>query len=142
MAVKFDKAQETKKRKGLKKYHVGKYVFNILQAPLVPIVWAADKITDYKYNKLVWSEEKATKMLDKILPKVLEYVAEENAYYYCCEWRCYCLIDKAPIKEKMWVKKFIGHLVDYLENGYENENYIKTIEKDYYEKWIKFAERG
>ena len=63
MAVKFDKAQETKKRKGLKKYHVGKYVFNILQAPLVPIVWAADKITDYKYNKLVWSEEKATKML-------------------------------------------------------------------------------
>ena len=142
MSVKFDKAQEVKTRKGLKKYRVGKYVFNIFQAPLVPIVFVVDKIRDYRYNKCVWGEEKATKMLDKILPKVLEYVEEENVYYYCCDWSRSGLIDKASMKDKMWVKKFIGQLVDYLENGYENENYIKTIEKDYYEKWIKFAERG
>ena len=141
MAVKFDKAKETKRRKGLKKYNVGKYTFNILQAPLVPMVWAVDKYTDYRYNKCVWNEEKATEILDDVLPKVLEYVAEENAYYYCKEWSVTKLY-KGKRKNRMWVNKHIGKLLDYLINEYENENYIKTIEKDYYETWIKFTERG
>lgn len=145
MTVKFDKARRRQKREDIKEkliIKVGGYRCNILLAPLIPIVWAVEKYTNYKYKKCVWSEEKATKVLDKILPQVLEYVAEENAYYYCCEWHCSTLLDKSSNREKMWVNKFINELVDYLALKYENENYIKTIEDDKYEKWIKFAERG
>lgn len=123
--------------------HGKKYSYHIILLPILPFVVLSDKIHDYNYKKMVWDETKATKVLNKVLPKVLEYLKEEKAFYYCMEWRTYDLHHNAPIGYKKWAKKFAFQLQKFIENGYENPDYIKTVEKDEYcDTWVKFEERG
>lgn len=90
-----------------------------------------------------WDEAKATKVLNVILSKKMEYVPEDNAFYYCMDWGCWYLWRLAPRKYRKWARKFSGDLHDFIEVGYENPDYIKSIEvNNYNERWIKFEERA
>ena len=123
--------------------HGKKYSYHIILLPIVPFVVLFDKIHDYNYKKMVWDEAKATKVLNKALPKVLDYFEEEKAFYYGMHWGTYGLHHNAPIGYKKWAKKFAFHLQKFIENGYENPDYIKTVEEDEYcDTWVKFEERG
>ena len=123
--------------------HGKKYSYHIILLPILPFIVLSDKIHDYNYKKMTWDETKATKVLNKVLPKVLEYLKEEKAFYYCMEWRTCGLHHNAPIGYKKWTKKFAFQLQQFIENGYENPDYIKTVEKDEYcDTWVKFEERG
>lgn len=140
--AKFDKAKETKKAK--KQWwviHIRNYSVYIWVLPILPVVLLADYIENRNYKKRVWNEQTATKILDKVLPQVLEWVEEDNAFYYCMNWGTSSLYCKAPRKYRKWACKFSYRLQQFIKEGYENADYIKTVEKDYCDTWVKFVEK-
>ena len=134
----FNKAKKEKKSWVIntKKYSYAWWAF-----PLIPIVEAVDYIENKIEDRRTWSDEKAKKVLDKILPKVLEYLEEEDAFYYCMCWTEWELVDNAPLVHRKWVKKFRYDLHQFVLKGYENKDYDKTLIREYDETWIKFTEK-
>ena len=67
----------------------------------------------------------------------------DNAYYYCTSWHYSGrnIAKKVPFSMKKWTKKFGYEILKYLEDSYENAEFSKSIEKDYYDTWIKFEKR-
>lgn len=138
----FDKAKETKSNK--KPWYIinGKrYSYYIWALPLVPFVTLYEKIDDWADSRRVWSAERATKVLNHVLPKVLEWVEEDKAYYYCMEWGTSNLWRGAKRIDRKWTHKHEYKLREFIREGYENEHYNKSVEQDYYETWVKFEER-
>ena len=143
--VKFDKAKTQQENKNKKKWYIihGKrYTYCILALPLVPFVTLYDVMSQRADKRRVWSAERATKVLNHVLPKVLEWVEEDKAYYYCMEWRPGNLWRKAKYIDRKWARKWEYQLPEFIKNNYQNENYSKSVEKDYYDTWVKFEERA
>lgn len=120
-----------------KKYSV--YVWGL---PLLPIVWVIDAYKQWADKRRVWDTDRATRVLDHVLPKVLEWVEEDKAFYYCMEWGTSSLWRQAKRIDREWARKWEYQLRDFIKEGYENKDYTKTVEKDYYDTWVKFAERA
>ena len=142
--AKFDKAKQIKKTKVRKWWfvRVGKYTVYFWAIPLLPFALLVDGIKEYNYKRRVWDEKIATKVLDKVLPQVLEWVEDDKAYYYCMEWGISSLWRKAPRRYRKWADKFAFDLQRYIRDGYENADYIKEIEVDgCFETWVKFTEK-
>ena len=139
----FDKAKVEKKRRR-KWYEIQgeKYTYYIWGLPILPFMLLADKIQDYQYKRRVWSAEKATKVLDYVLPQVLEWVEDDKAFYYSMEWGHSQLWRKARWRDRKWAYKFAYQLHNFIKDGYENAEYIKTVEKDNYDTWVKFIEKN
>lgn len=134
----FEKAKIRKQRKSPRRFKFAGYSYLMwYEVPLVPICL----LQDWLYDRRQWDEKKATKVLNKILPSKLEWVPEENAFYYCMDWEPYGLVSKTPFYYKKWVEKFRYPLHNFIRDGYENPNYVKTIEDDC-EQWVKFEERA
>ena len=140
--MKFNISQK-KERKPLTiktKYHV----YYWWAAPLIPFCelydWANQKLD----KMTMWDEEKAEHLLNKyILPKTLERVEEEKAFYYCMNWgNAYTFKNLVPRRHFRWVSHYCYAIRDFIEDGYENPDYIKSIVKEYDETWIKFEERA
>ena len=78
-----------------------------------------------------------------ILPKRLEYIEEENAYYYAVlfntEWNYhrYC-----PRRYHRWLRKFGWKVQQDLIEKYENPDYTKTELREYDDHWVKFEEKA
>ena len=129
------------KNKNRKKWWIikfDKYEFGFWLLPLAIFVIPFDKIKDAIYDSIKWSEQKATKTLDKILPKILKWDEEANNYYCYVrkdfwQWVTEC--------RNPWIKKFKYRLRDFLISDYENENYIKTVEDDDDWYYITFTEK-
>lgn len=137
--AKFEKVKKVKKDWG--RINIGQYQVYFWALPLLPFYHFWKKFKEWKYDRLVWDEERATKVLDKILSVYSEYVKEDKAFYYCMEWSWWNLWRKAPRKDRAWAEKFCSRLHSFILNGYENADYIKTVEKDWHETWIKFSEK-
>jgi hypothetical protein len=138
----FDKAK--KRNNPRKKWwivNIKGYRVYLWGVPFVPFILLRDWCADRKYENLVWSDEKATQMLDKILPKFLEWVEEDEAYYFCMEWGYSNYQYQVPIWHRAWVRKFGSKLREFVREGYENPKYIKEHENDGYDEWIKFIEK-
>ena len=135
----FDKAKKRPHRKWytvrIKTYDV--YLWGL---PLIPFILLSDYIKDRRYRRLKWSEEKATKMLNRILPKILEWVEEDKAFYFCMDWGYSNYQYYVPLWERAWVRKFASKMREYVQTGYQHPNYIKT-ESNEYETRIKFEEK-
>lgn len=139
----FDKAKKTKKN--TKKWYIinGKrYSYYVWALPLVPFVALYDVMSQRADKRRVWSAERATKVLNHVLPKVLEWVEEDKAYYYCMDWGADNLWRGAKRSDRKWANKWRYQLRDFIKEGYENEHYSKSVEKDYYDTWVKFEERA
>ena len=134
----FDMAKE--KRKVQRPIHWVKicgYTVRWWEVPLVPF----ELLNYWRYNRMKWSDEKATKVLDAILPNELEWVEEDNAFYYCMDWDPHGIGKKAPRRYKKWSNKFSWDLHRFIRDGYENPDYIKTYLNDD-GGWVKFEERA
>lgn len=142
----FNFAKDKKKKKifHIPTIKTKEYEFKVWILPIAPFFIAYDKIDKWNYNRQAWSEEKAKKTLNYFLPYVLEYVEEDNAFYYCTDWRYSSedIAKRVPFGLRKWVKKFKYQILEYLETRYENPKFTKSIEKDSYETWIKFEERA
>ena len=135
------KRSEKKRNANRKKWWIintKNYSVYIWALPLLPFVLIHDKISDYCYKRRVWNEETARKVLNHALPYILEWVEEDNAYYYCMDWGNSSLWEKAPITKRKWARKFAYDLQRFIKEGYENPNYAKSVENDGYDTWVKF----
>lgn len=144
--TKFDRAKrKVERNKRMKKFnpyiYIGNYEFFVLALPIAPFFIAWEKFDDWNYKRMEWDEERATKILDYVLPKTLEWVEEDNAFYYCLEWSPSKISNSAKIIDKKWCKKFEYDLRRFIKKGYENSDYTKTIEEDWDGTWIKFVEK-
>lgn len=140
----FDNAKKVKKSIApifkTKNYSV--YWYEIPLLPALPFVALHRTYNNWKYSNMVWDEKIATKVLDKVLPQVLDWDEEDNVFYYGMEWQLSSLWKKAPIRYRKWAKKFERQLHDFIRDGYENADYEKTVEiSNYDEVWVKFVER-
>ena len=140
----FDKAKNRSTKSGKKWYLIyGKrYTYPFWALPLTPFVILYDNYKRWSYNRLMWSDEKATKMLNRILPKMLEWVEEDKAYYFCMDWGYSNYQYQVPRQHRAWVRKFASQLRQFVRDGYENADYIKEHENDGYDSWIKFSEKA
>ena len=140
--MKFNISQK-KKRKPLTiktKYH--EYYWWV--APVIPFFELHAWIEHQRYERMKWDAKRATKLLNKyILPKTLERVEEEKAFYYCMNWgNAYTFKNLVPRWHFRWVSHYCYAIRDFIEDGYENPDYIKSVVKEYDETWIKFEERA
>ena len=147
MAKAFDKARKTTETKNNKKWYViytKNYSIYLWALPIAPFAIAIEKLNDWYYKRLEWNEQRATKVLNKVLPKVLEWVEEENAYYYCMNWGTSNLLRGAAAIDRKWARKFQYSLQNYIQDSYENADYTKVVEKaqaSWDDTWVKFIEK-
>lgn len=131
-----------KKKNNSKKWYIirgKKYSFYIWALPLVPFAIACDKVSKWASNRRKWNEKTACKVLDYVLPYRLEWVEEDNAFYYSMDWDYSSLWKEAPLYLRKWAKKFGYKIHKFIEEGYQKKGYSKSVEKDPYETgWIKF----
>ena len=130
------KEEKTAKKECFRFKH-GKWNCNYFLVPLIPIVATYEKINKFYNNRLTWSEKKATKVLNSILPKILWYDSKNDVYSYDTGCRTWLFVDNAPLIYRSWVKKYRKYLERYLIDNYENPLYNKSIEDDY----IIFSEK-
>lgn len=135
------------KKKDIKKWYKirwKKYEFIFCFFPIVLMFHIADiiynKIWLLRYHNAKWNDEKAHKILDYMLPNLLEY-EEEVGYYLEPEWVNFGIRHNIPRRYRFWSKKFNGNLVVYLCESYEKDGYEKYIKKDNYDTWIIFKEK-
>ena len=103
--------------------------------PVAAVYIPIDKIR----NNVKWSDKKATKVLDKILPKHLHYNEKENVYVYGMRWLSLGLKTGAPIYYKNWIYHYHRRLQEFIKDSYVPKGYEKTIEEDdYNDILIKF----
>lgn len=125
------------KKKHFPKVFIGKkYECYFIFVPLVPIIM----LGKYCDNKQQWNKAKAQKVLDKALPKVLEYIKADKAYYFSNKWNIQ-FYNFVPFYLKQWTHKFNKQLHTYLYQEYENTNYNKSFLNDNFGEWIKFTEK-
>ena len=139
------KKDERKSRRNKKWYiiYTKKYSYYIWAAPLIPIFELKDIIKQNRYNKRVWDEEKAKKVLDHTLPYFLNYNDDEDAYFFNKDWGCESAIaKKSPLHLRKWANKFSFDIIHYLVNSYQKDGYVKTIEEDWFDIWVKFKKEN
>lgn len=116
------------------------YDISVLILPVAPFLIAIDKFNMWRYNRRVWDEKKATKVLNYFLPYVLEYDEADDAYYYYLEWYTdrRSIAKKVPLRLRKWTRKFGFEIIRFLINGYEKSGFTKTIVNDS-GSWVKFV---
>lgn len=83
-----------------------------------------DNYYNKQYVNTQWSKEQAKRLLDRNLYKIVTYTKDGN-------FRCYlCYMDSFKIKRKdrIFYKKFLPKIYDYLKEEYQIDNYTKTVD--------------
>lgn len=141
----FERAKKKKEKQNKKKWWVIKtknYAIPIYLLPLAIFAIPCDKLKKYFYNSTTWSEEKAKKVLDKILPRRLEWNEEEKHYYcYVRKFGWWYSQNNVPLIHRKWVNKFSHKLREYFVEKYEHEYYTKEVLDDYDWHLIIFTEK-
>lgn len=146
MAKAFDKAKTNTEKKNSKKWYIintKEYRYPIWALPIIPFCWMYDKITKWLYNRRKWTDEKAIKVLDKALVKILKWDFKEQFFY--CRIHTFgggALFHHVPLFYRPWAKKFDYDLKEFLIEKYETADYIKTIEQeDTFDYYLEFREK-
>ncbi len=105
--------------------------------PIAPFVIGISKLNDWFYDRIKWDERKATKVLNHVLPKILDYDKDEDAYYYCMDWG-YNLWHKAPLRYRRFAYKYDVQLHSFIKEKYMVKGYCKSVINDGYDEWIEF----
>ena len=92
-------------------------------------------------KRIKWSDKKATKIFDIMLPKVLSWSEKDEYYYGFFRRTGFFSLGEPLFGYKKWFNKYRHKLLNFLVNEYENELYIKNIEKGYEWYFITFKER-
>nr|DAG87220.1 MAG TPA: hypothetical protein [Herelleviridae sp.] len=118
------------------------YQIPLWALPIAPIVIGVSKLSDWFYDHIKWDERKATKVLNHVLPKILDYDKDEDAYYYCMDWGTYILWHEAPLRYRRFVYKYEFKLHSFIKDKYMAKGYCKSIINDDYEEWVEFRPIG
>ena len=149
MATTFDKVKErqNKEKKNKKKWWIintKNYSYYIWFLPIIPFCWMYDKIVKLIDKSRKWDEEKAEKIINKTLVKILEWDEDAKNYYVYIRRYHGFNWERVPFIYRKWAKKFSYRLKDYFLEKYENELYIKEVETEDYNEWhyVTFIEKN
>ena len=110
--------------------------------PIAPIVFGISKFSDWAYECIKWDEHKATKVLNHVLPQILDYDKDEDAYCYCMDWGTYSLWHKAPLRYRFFAYKYEFKLPSFIKDKYMVKGYVKSVINDGYDEWVEFRPVG
>lgn len=131
-----EQLRKEKQRRRKKPCYKGYYFKNWLVYPLGVISVELDLAQAKKYNALEWSDTKAEEIINKYFIEICDYDQEKQELSFSTEWykpwQAY-----ASKKDELWCKKFNFELTRYVENIYEIDGFVKTIEDD----WIVFTKK-
>lgn len=133
----FEKAKN-KHKKPWYMVNTKNYQIPVWALPIAPFMIGISKLSDWFYDHIKWDERKATKVLNHVLPKILDYNKDEDAYYYCMDWGTYNLWDKAPLRCRRFVYKYDVQLQSFIKDKYMVKGYCKSVINDGYEEWVEF----
>ena len=114
------------------------YQFPFWVLPIAPIVIGVSELGGWFYEHIKWDECKANKVLNHVLPKILDYDKVENAYYYCMGWGTCDLWHEAPLRYKCFAYKYEFKLHSFIKDGYMVKGYRKSVINDGYNEWVEF----
>lgn len=136
----FEKAKNRsqKSRKPWYMVNTKNYQIPLWALPIAPIVIGISKLSDWFYDHIKWDERKATKVLNHVLPKILDYDEYEDAYYYCMGWGMYNLWHKAPLRYRRFAYKYDFKLHSFIKDGYMVKGYCKSVINEGYDEWVEF----
>ena len=138
MKYKEFKPKKIKSKKPCPMINYKSYRIYIWGIPLLPFVILADKI---KENRK-WCPHKAEKVINRSLPKILEYDSEGNSYYYFMDWRTPWMYEYAPFYLKAWARQFQCRIKQHLLEVYEHPMYEKIVIEDEYDgKILMFSKK-
>ena len=138
-----EKLQREQKHNKQKK--AKRVIRNIILSPLILISMIADKISDYNYKRMKWSEEKIKNLLDKYLPIILtkENLIDEDGGFLIERYTEYgfnasYIHTYMEKKDRRYYSKFLRAATDYLMNDY----LIYGYEKYTPEHWESFKKEA
>lgn len=119
------------------------YQIPIWLLPLAPFVIGVSKLSDWLYGRIEWDERKAVKVLNRVLPKILDYDEDEDAYCYCMDWGTYNLWHKAPLRYRRFAHKYVARLHSFIKEKYMVKGYAKSVIQNYCDdEWVEFRPIG
>lgn len=110
--------------------------------PIAPIVIGISKLSDWFYDHIKWDEHKATKVLNHVLPNILDYDEVEDAYYYCMDWGMSSLWRKTPLRYRRFAYKYEFKLQEFIRNKYTVKGYCKSVMVEWDREWVEFRPIG
>lgn len=117
---------------------IKKVILTIALAPQTLVEIIADKMNNYSYKRLKWSEEKTKKLLDKYLPIIAErenLIDEKGGFFIerCTEYgfNASYIWTYMEGKDRRYYGKFLHTATDYLMNDYLLCGYEKYTPKDW-----------
>lgn len=137
----FEKANN-KPRKPWYMVNTKNYQIPVWALPIAPIIIGISKLSNWFYDRIKWDERKATKVLNHVLPKILDYDKDEDAYYYCMNWGTYILWHEAPLRCRRFAYKYEFRLHSFIKDKYMVKGYCKSVINDDYEEWVEFRPIG
>ena len=137
----FEKAKN-KPKKPWYMVNTKNYQISVWALPIAPIVISIDKLSNWFYDRIKWDERKATKVLNHVLPKILKYNKDEDAYYYCMGSGTYNLWYKAPLRYSCFTYKYEFQLHSFIKDKYMVIGYCKSVINDGYDEWVEFRPIG
>ncbi len=137
----FEKAKN-KPKKPWYMVNTKNYQIPLWALPIAPIIIGISKLSDWFYDRIKWDERKAIKVLNHVLPKILDYDKNEDAYYYCMDWGTYNLWHKAPLRYRRFVYKYDVQLQSFIKDKYAVKGYCKSVINDGYDEWVEFRPIG
>ena len=127
----YQKKEKIKKFKNKMLISWQDYSFYFFLFPLVFCYWIKDNIYNKYRTSSRWDVTKADKILNRIIPKVVDKDEETNNFYYCMDWdNKQLFLKNSRFIDKVWIKTYYYSLLYYLRNTYCPENYIKIIDAD------------
>lgn len=141
---KAEKAKKKRERTGKKWWMVYKkdYAFPFW---LFPVYWlslileAVQKLEDKLYQ---WSDTKAAKMANYIIPQFLEYEEEEDSYYFPVDFGCSNYHKFVPLWHRRWVRKFSYDIMKFIKTVYQKKGYDKIFFEQYGDEYVVFKKRA
>lgn len=106
--------------------------------PVAPFVIGFGKLNDWLFDRIQWDEDKAIKVLNHVLPQILDYDKVEDAYYYCMDWGTSNLWHKAPLRYRCFAYKYALKLRKFIRDKYMIKCCYKSVIVDWDQEWVKF----
>ncbi len=124
--------------------------YKVMRVVLFPLWWgicAKNKIHDYRYKRLEWSEERANEILSYYIPRKCEWNDEDKTFYFADNgmgWGMKCHQKKIKLKDRAWWRKYScgwgGKVRTHLIEKFELEGFTKEV-GDTFDGWTEVCFR-
>lgn len=107
------------------------YQFYFFLFPLAFCCWIKDSICKKYYKSFSWDKARADRVLNKVMPKVVERDKETDSFSFCLEQdNRNIFLKNSSFIDRPWIKAYFDTLLYYLTEVYCVEGYVKIKDDD------------